>query len=97
MGINELDKVMKPYFDGKFSTLDMYNRGCDCDYQYGFWDKKNKQIILGEYNDTGTWFIHLPYFSGAQSLFDLTFDSFANAVHRYVREHYPELKVYEII
>jgi hypothetical protein len=93
MGINELDRVMKPYFDGKFSTLDIYYR----ENKYGFWDKKNKQIILGEYNVAGTWFYHLPHFTGGQSLFDLTFDSFTNAIHRYVREYYPELKVYEII
>ena len=37
MGINELDRVMKPYFDGKFSTLYFYHR----EDRYGFWDKKN--------------------------------------------------------
>ena len=93
MGINELDKVMKPYFDGKFSTLD-FNHSED---SYGFWDKKNKKIILGQYDDGGVWSYYLPHFTGGQSLFDLTFDSFTNALQRYVRECYPELKIYEII
>ena len=93
MGINELDRVMKPYFDGKFSTLYFYHR----EDRYGFWDKKNKKIILGQYDDDGVWSYYLPHFTGGQSLFDLTFDSFTNAIHRYVRGHYPELKIYEII
>jgi len=92
----QLDKVMKHYFDYKFENAVLKKEKINIDVAipwYGFW--VNDNIILGypvESTDVSyTWFSDGPYFQSAWDLFGLTPPEFHNTMIRYLNKKYPKL------
>ena len=93
----QLDKVMKHYFDYKFENAVLKKEKIAIDNSdipwYGFWVDDN--VVLGypveSTNVSYTWFSDGPYFQSGWDLFGLTTPEFLNTMVRYLNKKYPKL------
>lgn len=85
----QLDKVMKPYWESKFDSTELRELNGNEDDWLGF--ILNNDIIVGcptkDLSD-GTWFYSGSNFVGGADLFDVTRNEFLSLMVRYLNKTY---------
>jgi len=85
----QLDKVMKPYWDLHFGNVELKLFNVDKGRWFGFSERNG--IICGcpeEDIPYGDWYYSAIYFNGGKELFDLTQSEFLQSMRRYLNTTY---------
>ena len=85
----QLDKVMKPYWESKFDSTELKYFNEYKDPWFGF--VLNNSILFGcvvEDLSIGTWFYGGSDFIGGKDIFDITKGNFLSAMRRYLNKTY---------
>ena len=84
----QLDKVMRPYFDKVFKHAKWSDAELDGQSWYGFFNQDGEMLVGHPEYDSSTYFTDGVYFNNMWDLFSIDAKEFTDAMGRYLKNKY---------
>ena len=84
----QLDKVMKPYFDKVFEHTKWSDAELDGQSWYGFFNQDGEMLVGHPEYNSSTYFTDWRYFNNMWDFFSIDSKEFTDAMGRYLKKKY---------